>query len=192
MLHTPFSVSSVRSTFSASYHSARRCSALNGVHMSTTSRAARLCAASRMHSIMIAVAAALLATTGVLADAGIAGATFAGTNNVIAFASTCSNTEAIYTVPNGTVDSVCPTTGTPTYTQATSGSIDAMPFWSSNGNTLYFSSDRGSSFGNPAAWAIYSVAYPSTPSSTVTTLASPPTGYNDYAPTVSAAAITGV
>jgi Tol biopolymer transport system component len=128
---------------------------------------------------------------GVLIDAGVASATFAGPNDVIAFSSTCGSTVAIYTVPNGTVDSVCPTTGSPSYTQATSGSIDAMPFWSSDGNTLYFSSDRGSSFGNPATWSIYSVAYPSSPSSLVTTLATPPAGYNDYAPTVTTATSGG-
>jgi hypothetical protein len=155
------------------------------------SRMARFDGASRIHSVVIAAAVALLATGGVVIDAGVAGATFPGTNNVIAFASTCGNTEAIYTVPNGTADAVCPTTGTPAYTQATSGSIDAMPFWSSTGNTLYFSSDRGSSFGSPATWSIYSVAYPSTPSSTVTTLATPPTGYNDYAPTLTTATTGG-
>jgi len=137
----------------------------------------------------IGAAVGLLATGGVLAGVGVASATFPGTNDAIAFASTCGNTEAIYSVANGTTNSECPP-GTPpanpAYTQSTSGSIDAMPFFSSDGGTLYFSSDRGSTFGSPVPWSIYSVAYPSTASSPVNTLATPASGYNDFAPTVTA------
>ena len=78
----------------------------------------------------------------------------------------------------------------PAYTQNTAGSIDAMPFFSSDGGTLYFSSDRGSP-GNPGPWSIYSVTYPSTPSTPLNTLATPPAGYNDFAPTVTADSSAG-
>ena len=73
-----------------------------------------------------------------------------------------------------------PPTRTP---RARAGSIDSMPFFSSDGGRLYFSSSRAA-FGAP--FSIYSVAYPSTPSSPVITLATPPSNDNDYAPTVTA------
>ena len=133
--------------------------------------------------VAIAVAVGFLTAGGVLMGGGIASATFPGANDAIAFASSCGNTEAIYSVPNGTVDAVCPGAGSPQYTQSTSGSIDSMPFFSSDGGRLYFSSSRAA-FGAP--FSIYSVAYPSTPSSTLITLATPPSNDNDYAPTVTA------
>ncbi len=143
----------------------------------------------RFDRVAIGAGSVLLVAGGVMAGGGVASATFPGTNDAIAFASTCGNSEAIYSVPNGTTNSECPPgnpPGNPAYTQSTSGSIDAMPFFSSDGSTLYFSSDRGSTFGNPVPWSIYSVAYPSTAASAVNTLATPASGYNDFAPAVTA------
>ena len=130
----------------------------------------------RFDLVAIGTGSVLLVAGGVLAGGGVASATFPGTDDAIAFASTCGNSEAIYSVANGTTNSECPPgnpPGNPAYTQSTSGSIDAMPFFSSDGSTLYFSSDRGFTFGNPVPWSIYSVAYPSTATSPVNTLATP-------------------
>src|SRR5208282_2815023 len=97
--------------------------------------------------VAIAAAVGFLTAGGVLMGGGVASATFAGANDAIAFSSSCGNGEAIYSVPNGTTNSECPPgnpPANPAYTQNTAGSIDAMPFFSSDGGTLYFSSDRGS------------------------------------------------
>ncbi|HUC13774.1 MAG TPA: hypothetical protein VMS00_04915 [Acidimicrobiales bacterium] len=147
----------------------------------------------RIDRVAIAAAVGFLTAGALLMGGGVASATFPGANNAIVFASSCSDGEAIYSVPLGTTNSECPPGSPPTnpaYTQSTAGSIDAMPFFSSSGGTLYFSADRGSP-GNPGPWSIYSVAYPSTPSSALATLATPPSGYNDFAPTVTAATSTG-
>jgi len=143
--------------------------------------------------LAIATAVGFLIAGGVLMGGGVASATFPGANDAITFSSSCGNGEAIYSVPNGTTNSECPPgnpPANPAYTQNTAGSIDAMPFFSSDGGTLYFSSDRGSP-GNPGPWSIYSVAYPSTPSTPLNTLATPPAGYNDFAPTGTADSSTG-
>jgi Tol biopolymer transport system component len=136
----------------------------------------------------LAAAFGFLTVGVVLMGEGVASATFEGANDAIAFASTCNSGEAIYSVPTGETDTACPgnSYGDTPYTQSTSGSIDAMPYFSSDGGTLFVSSDRGGTFGNPAPWAIFSVAYPSTPLSAVNTLVTPPTGYDDFAPTVTA------
>src|ERR1700722_16134909 len=100
-----------------------------------------------------------------------AGATFSGAQNGnVAFASICdSNTgQAIYSInPNGSPSSpyTCPGGTSPNYTQSTAGSIDSMPYFSSQGTTLYFSSDRPGTGNNPGAngnFALYQVAYPPT------------------------------
>jgi hypothetical protein len=157
---------------------------------SALSRKAQAAATER---VAIAAAVGFLIFGGTLMGGGIASATFPGGNDAIAFSSSCGNGEAIYSVPNGTTNSECPPgapPANPAYTQNTTGSIDAMPFFSSNGSTLYFSSDRGSP-GNPGPWSIYSVPYPSTTSTPITTLATPPSGYNDFAPTVTASNSSG-
>jgi hypothetical protein len=110
-----------------------------------------------------ATAIGLLTTGGVLLGGGVASATFPGANDAITFYSSCGSIQAIYSVPNGTTISECPPGNpasgppytNPPYTQSTSASIDAMPFFSSDGGTLYFESNRAS-FGAP--WSIYSVA----------------------------------
>jgi Tol biopolymer transport system component len=133
-----------------------------------------------------------------------AGATFSGAQNGnVAFASICdSNTgQAVYSLnPNGSPPPTytCPGGTSPTYTQSTAGSIDSMPYFSSQGTTLYFSSDRPASGNNPGAngnFAIYQVAYPPTVTGAagsqsdgavqITFPAVSGGTSNDYAPTVS-------
>ena len=95
----------------------------------------------------------LFGLTGLLAaSAGVwfaapAGATFTGVaNGNVAFASICNSTigQAVYSLnPNGSPPPTytCPGGTAPNYTQSTAGSIDSMPYFSSQGTTLYFSSD---------------------------------------------------
>jgi len=134
-----------------------------------------------------------------------AGATFSGAQNGnVAFTSICnSNTgQAIYSInPNGSPvpTYTCPGGTSPNYTQSTAGSIDSMPYFSSQGTTLYFSSDRPSTGNNPGAngnFAIYQVTYPPTVSGSpgsqvdgavqITFPTAAGGSSNDYAPTVSA------
>jgi hypothetical protein len=134
-----------------------------------------------------------------------AGATFSGAQNGnVAFASICdSNTgQAIYSIsPNGSPvpTYTCPGGTSPNYTQSTAGSIDSMPYFSAQGTTLYFSSNRPSGGNNPGAggnFAIYQVTYPPTvtgspgsQSDGAVQITFPTAGggsSNDYAPTVSA------
>jgi hypothetical protein len=134
-----------------------------------------------------------------------AGATFSGAQNGnVAFASICdSNTgQAIYSInQNGSPPPTytCPGGAPPNYTQSTAGSIDSMPYFSSQGTTLYFSSDRPGTGNNPGAngnFAIYQVAYPPTVSGSpgsqtdgavqITFPAAGGGSINDYAPTLSA------
>ncbi len=130
----------------------------------------------------------------VMAGAGLAGASFPGSaNGNVAFASFCDGNigQAIYSLnpnPSPTPTYTCPGGAAPNYTQSTAGSTDSMPYFSANGSTLYFASNRGSS-GN---FAIYQVAYPASvtglpgqQSDGATQLTSP-VNENDYAPTVSA------
>ena len=134
----------------------------------------------------LALLGTLLIMAGILAPAP-AGATFAGSNGNVAFISICNSIigQAVYSVsPSGT--STCPGGTAPNDTQSTAGAADSMPSFSSQGTTLYFSSDRGGSF------AIYQVPYPATVSGSpgsqsdgATQLTTPGTS-NDYAPTVSA------
>ncbi len=134
----------------------------------------------------------LLVTAGIWAPSP-AGATFTGaTNGNVAFASICGPTigQAIYSVnPAGSPPPTytCPGGTSPNYTQSTAGSIDSMPYFSAQGTTLYFSSNRAS-----GSFAIYQVPYPATISGSPGTqtdgavqLTSPGSS-NDYAPTVSA------
>ncbi len=151
---------------------------------------------------VMGLAGLLVATAGIW-FAAPAGATFTGaTNGNVAFASICNSTigQAIYSLnPNGSPPPTytCPGGTAPNYTQSTAGSIDSMPYFSSQGTTLYFSSDRPSSANNPGAngnFAVYQVSYP--PSVTgsqgsqsdgavqITFPAANGGTSNDYAPTV--------
>ena len=118
----------------------------------------------------LAVIGILLITAGIWA-ASPAGATFSGaTNGNVAFISICNATigQATYSLnPNGSPPPTysCPGGTAPNSTQSTAGSIDSMPYFSSQGTTLYFSSDRLASGNNPGAngnFAIYQVTYPPT------------------------------
>ena len=147
--------------------------------------------------------AGLLAAWAGIWIAAPAGATFTGASNGnVAFASICNSTigQAVYSLnPNGTSPPTytCPGGTAPNYTQSTAGSIDSMPYFSSQGTTLYFSSDRLSNGNNPGAngnFAIYQVAYPPTVTGTqgsqsdgatqITFPAANGGSSNDYAPTV--------
>ena len=76
--------------------------------------------------------------------------------------------QAIYSVkPVGSPPPTysCPGGTAPNSTQSTAGSIDSMPYFSSQGTALYFSSNRLSNGNNPGAngnFAIYQVTYPPT------------------------------
>jgi hypothetical protein len=147
--------------------------------------------------------AGLLVATAGFWFAAPAGATFTGaTNGNVAFASICNSTigQAVYSLnPNGSSAPTysCPGGTAPNYTQSTAGSIDSMPYFSSQGTTLYFSSDRPSSANNPGAngnFAIYQVSYPPTVTGSqgsqsdgaiqITFPAGNGGSSNDYAPTV--------
>ncbi len=131
-----------------------------------------------------------------------AAATFQGSQGNVAFVANCGPAgQAIYSVsPVGSPPPTysCPG-GTNPYTQSTAGSADSMPYFSSQGSTLYFASNRPDNGNNPGAngnFAIYQVTYPATGlsgspgsqtdgASQITQLTSPGSS-NDYAPTVSA------
>jgi WD40-like Beta Propeller Repeat len=134
-----------------------------------------------------------------------AGATFSGAQDGnVAFASICDadTGQAIYSInPNASPPPTynCPGGTPPNYTQSTAGSIDSMPSFSSQGTTLYFSSDRLSGGDNAGAngnFALYQVTYPPTVSGTpgsqndgavqITFPSAEGGSSNDYAPTVSA------
>lgn len=152
----------------------------------------------------LAVMGIFLITAGIWAPSP-AGATFTGaTNGNVAFASICTSTvgQAVYSLnPVGSPPATytCPGGTSPNYTQSTAGSIDSMPYFSSQGTTLYFASDRPGSGNYPGAngnFAIYQVTYPPTVSGSpgsqndgAVQITFPAAGggtSNDYAPTVSA------
>jgi hypothetical protein len=145
-----------------------------------------------------------LMVAGILAPAS-AGATFpagpGGSNGNVAFAAICSSDvgQAVYSIsPNGSPPPTytCPGGTSPNYTQSTAGSIDAMPYFSSQGTTLYFSSNRLASGNNPGSngrFAVYEAPYPPTVSGSpgsqtdnAVQITFPGSSDNDYAPTVSA------
>ena len=124
-------------------------------------------------------------------------ASFPGsTNGNLAFVAICDPTigQPVYSLdPSGAPPPTysCPSGTAPNYTQSTAGSTDSMPYFSADGNTLYFSSSRAT----PGNNAIFSVPYPTTVSGSpgsqtdgATQLTFPTSGansFNDYAPTVS-------
>lgn len=140
---------------------------------------------------------ALLVGGLVLASGGVAYATFPGSSDGnIAFVAICDGVnigQAVYSInPNGSPPPTytCPNGTLPNYTQSTQGGTDSMPYFSANGATLYFSSNRSSD--GSTNFAIYDLAYPSTVSgspgsqSDGATQLTSPVDANDYAPTVSA------
>ncbi len=153
-------------------------------------------------------AIAALGTLGlVLVGAGIlaplpAGAAFTGaTNGHVAFAAICDSNigQPVYSLdPNGSPPPTynCPPGGAAPYTQTTAGSTDAMPYFSADGQTIYFSSDRlatATTQGANGDYALYEAPYPPTVSGApgsqtdgATQITFPGSTSNDYAPTVSA------
>jgi len=133
-----------------------------------------------------------------------AGATFTGvTNGNVAFAVASCNAsgQAIFSLnPVGGPPPTytCPGGTPPNLTQSTAGGIDSMPYFSSQGTTLYFASDRAAGPSDPGAdgnFAIYQVTYPPTvtgspgsQSDAALQITFPDPGAtgstNDYAPTV--------
>jgi hypothetical protein len=127
----------------------------------------------------------------VLATVSPAGASYPGANGDIAFVSTRNNNEAIYQVNPNYVGAPGAGLGTAAGDAAatsglTSGAIDAEPFYSPDGDQVFFSSDR-----LKGHWAIYDIAQspplaPSAPADDAIEL-SQVRGHgmdNDYAPSV--------
>jgi len=150
---------------------------------------------SRRGSLLLAAGGFVLILGGLFIPSA-AEATFpnAGNGNV-GFIAICDGTigQAVYSIdPNGNPPSTysCPGGAAPNYTQATAGSTDSMPYFSADGGTLYFASNRA----NGGNYAIYSVPYlatikgsPGSQTDGATPLTSPTANgnsYNDYAPTV--------
>ena len=135
----------------------------------------------RLERVMIAAGAAGLAGSALCMTTPVASAAFPGSNGDIAFVSTRNNNVSIYQVnPFGT------NIGTSSGDQAnttplTNGAPDAEPFYSPDGNTVYFSSSRS------GLWAIYSIAQSAQEPPTTPTELSQVSGeesHDDYAPSV--------
>lgn len=139
---------------------------------------------------LIAAGVAAVTAGAWLAAAPTAGAAFPGNNGLIAFVSTRSNQVAVYQV-NPQAQNLGTVAGDQAATNQITdggGDDDAEPFYSADGNTIYFSSNRS------GRWAIYSipaadgVPLPVPPNTAVVT---PPTelsqvsgqeSHDDYAP----------
>jgi hypothetical protein len=148
-----------------------------------------------LYRILLASGAALLAAGLVVGGAGVASASFSGgSNGDIAWAAICNGNfgQEAYSAPNTATNETCPY---PSPNPVTAGPGDSMPYFSSDGAKVYFSSNRNGTN------AIYSIPYPTPFTSSVTANGSPPppqldnatqltnpsnTGPADYAPTVSA------
>ena len=135
----------------------------------------------RLDRVMIAVGAAGLVGGTMWATTPLAFAAFPGSNGDIAFVSTRSNNVSIYQVsPFGT--GIGTTTGDQSNTTPlTNGAPDAEPFYSPDGNTVYFSSARSGD------WAIYSIDQSAQEPPTTPTELSQISGsesHDDYAPSV--------
>jgi MYXO-CTERM domain-containing protein len=110
-----------------------------------------------------------------------AAAAFPGANGDIAFVSTRNNNVAIYQVnPSGT--GIGTATGDEANTTPlTNGAVDAEPFYSPDGNTVFFSSNRS------GRWAIYSIPQSAEEPPTSPTELSQVSGsetQDDYSPSV--------
>jgi hypothetical protein len=148
----------------------------------------------RVDVFLRAAGTALLGASVVMTPITPAGATFAGSNGVLAWAAICGvNGQQLWTEPNTTTGATCPGAGSPVYSQLTAGSADSMPYFDSDGGEVYFSSNRVTA-GN----AIFEIPYPSngvspdnasqltqTATSVYASSAAGPSGY-DYVPTVAA------
>jgi len=150
--------------------------------------------ALRLYRVVLGSAAGLLGISPII-GADVAEATFAGAQNGnISFVAICDGVnigQAIYSLnPNGNPPPTytCPGGTPPNYVQSTSGATDSMPYFSSAGSTLYFSSSRA----NSGHYAIYQVTYPSTvtgsPGSQTdgANQLTSPGSVNDFSPTVTA------
>ncbi len=110
-----------------------------------------------------------------------AAAAFPGANGDIAYVSTRNNTVAIYQVnPSGTGVGTSSGDQSDT-TPLTNGAVDAEPFYSPDGDTVFFSSDRS------GHWAIYSIPQsaqepPTSPTELSQVSGSEP--HDDYSPSV--------
>lgn len=130
---------------------------------------------------MTALGAAGLVGSALWATTPPAAAAFPGANGDIAFVSTRDNNVAIYQVnPNGSGLGTMSGDESNT-TPLTNGSVDAEPFYSPDGSTVYFSSNRS------GLWAIYSIAQSAEEPPTTPTELSQISGsesHDDYSPSV--------
>lgn len=149
----------------------------------------------RADHVLVGIGAITIAMGSLAWVGGTAGATFAGgANGKVAFVAICNPAigQAVYTIdPNGSPPPTysCPGSTAPNYAQSTAGATDSMPYFTKDGQTMYFSSNRGTTTSQP--FALYSVPYGSTISGSAGSqsdgavkLTDPGTS-NDYAPTVS-------
>ncbi len=133
------------------------------------------------HRVLVAVGAAGLLGGAWWTVVPSAAAAFPGANGDIAFVSTRSNNIAIYQVdPSGS--GIGTSSGDQSNTTPlTNGAIDAEPFYSPDGNTVFFSSDRS------GHWAIYSIPQSAQEPPTNPTELSQVSGsetHDDYSPSV--------
>jgi Tol biopolymer transport system component len=127
----------------------------------------------------------------VLATVSTAGAAYPGANGNIAFVSTRNNNDAIYQVNPNYVGAPGAGLGSATgdaaaTTGLTAGAVDSEPFYSPDGDEVFFSSDRSGGH-----WAIYDIAQapalaPSATRDDATELSQVPgtETHDDYAPSV--------
>ncbi len=132
-------------------------------------------------TVMTAIGAAGLVGSALWMTTPPAAAAFPGSNGDIAFVSTRNNDVAIYQVnPQGS--GLGTTTGDEdNTTPLTGGSVDAEPFYSPDGSTVYFSSNRS------GFWSIYSIAQSAEEPPTTPTELSQMSGsesHDDYSPSV--------
>jgi Tol biopolymer transport system component len=129
-------------------------------------------------------AAVLAGAVSTLTNVPVADAAYPGINGEIAFSSTRNNNIAIYQVnPNASGIGTSSGDNNAT-TELTLGAADVEPFYSPNGQTMFFSSDRD----NNGDWVIYSIpqAIPESASNPATELSavSGHESQNDYSPSV--------
>jgi hypothetical protein len=115
---------------------------------------------------------------------GVAHATFGSVNGVVDFTSSCTGVQQIFWV-NPTSPPSPETCANYTGThggQQTAGGSDSEAFFTPNGSTVYFSSNRSASL----QWQIYSITTVTNGNAVdgATTVTTPPSGSNDYGPTI--------
>ena len=129
-------------------------------------------------------ASVLAAAVATLWVVPVAEAAYPGTNGDVAFSSTRNNNIAIYQV-NLADPGIGTSSGDASATsELTLGAGDVEPFYSPNGATVYFSSDRDTA----GDWAIFSIPAndPESASNPATELSAIPgeEAHNDYSPSV--------